>query len=138
MKPYCISVLGRFDLVDRGGESITVANGTQRLLALLALRDRVVLRTSIAGALWPDVSESHAHASLRSALLRIPDPARSVVWVSDTELSLADGVDVDVRGAHALAYRLLDDTTSPEEDDVSRSAIARLSSDLLPGWSDEW
>jgi DNA-binding SARP family transcriptional activator len=136
--PYCISVLGRFDLVDSRGASITVANGTQRLLALIALRDRVVHRTSIAGALWPDVSESHAHASLRSALLRIPDAVRSVVWVSDTELSLADGVEVDLRGAQALAHRLLDDTTPPGEDDVSRSTIARLSSDLLPGWTDEW
>ena len=104
-----VSVLGRFDLVDGRGASIPVANGTQRLLSLLALRDRVVHRTSIAGALWPDVSESHAHASLRSALLRIPDAARSVVWVSDTELSLADGVEVDVRAAEALAHRLLDD-----------------------------
>lgn len=136
--PIRISVLGRFDLVDGGGASIPVANGTQRLLSLLALRDRVVHRTSIAGALWPDVSESHAHASLRSALLRIPDAARSVVWVSDTELSLADGVEVDVRAAEALAHRLLDDTTPPAEDDVSRTAVSLLSCDLLPGWADDW
>ena len=102
---------------------------------------RVVHRASVAGALWPDVSESRAHASLRSTLLRIPNPVRSIVSVSDAELSLVDGVDVDIREAQALAHRLLDDNAAgPEhqEDDVSRAAISRLSSDLLPGWRDEW
>jgi SARP family transcriptional regulator, regulator of embCAB operon len=136
--PSRISLLGRFGLADSIGTSIPVANGTQRLLSLLALRDRVVHRGSVAGALWPDVSESHAHASLRSALLRVPNAARSVVSVSDAELSLADGVEVDVRDAQALAHRLLDDGASAEAADVSRSAISLLSSDLLPGWRDEW
>lgn len=138
LAPVRISLLGRFDLVDGRGASIPVATGTQRLLSLLALRDRVVHRASIAGSLWPDVSESHAHASLRSALLRIPNAARSVVWVSDTELSLANGVEVDVRGGEALAQRLLDDAAPHAEDDVNRTAVAVLSRDLLPGWNDDW
>jgi DNA-binding SARP family transcriptional activator len=136
--PLRISLLSRFDLVDGAGASIPLANGTQRLLSLLALRDRIVHRASVAGALWPDVSESRAHASLRSALLRVPNAARSVVAVSDAELSLAEGVAIDVRDAQALAHRLLDDTATPHEGDVSRSAISLLSSDLLPGWHDEW
>ena len=133
-----VSVLGRFSLVDGSDTAIPVANGTQRLLSLLALRDRVVHRASVAGALWPDVSERRAHASLRSALLRIPNAARSVVSVTDAELSLAHGVDVDVRDAHALAHRLLDDTAQVGEGDVSRAAISRLTFDVLPGWLDEW
>jgi len=136
--PLRISLLGRFDLVDGAGASIPLANGTQRLLSLLALRDRIVHRASVAGALWPDVSESRAHASLRSALLRVPNAARSVVAVSDAELALAEGVAIDVRDGQALAHRLLDDTATPPESDVSRSAISLLSSDLLPGWNDEW
>src|SRR5450432_499856 len=100
--PLRVSVLGRFSLIDGAGTEIPVANGTQRLLSLLALRDRVVHRGSVAGALWPDVSESHAHARLRSALLRIPNPARSVVTVTDAEVGLAPGVDVDVRDAQSL------------------------------------
>jgi SARP family transcriptional regulator, regulator of embCAB operon len=137
-RPLRVSVLGRFHLVDGAGGSIPVANGTQRLLSLLALRDRVVQRASVAGALWPDVSESHAHASLRSALLRVPRAARSVVSISDAELSLADGVEVDLRDARALAHRLLDEAAPTADDDVSRSGIVRLSSDLLPGWREEW
>jgi DNA-binding transcriptional activator of the SARP family len=137
-QPLRVSVLGRFGLVDGNGEGIAVANGTQRLVSLLALRDRVVHRGSVAGALWPDVSESRAHASLRSTLLRIPNAARSVVLVTDAELSLAEGVEVDVRDAQALANRLLDDTAPLFDGDLGRSAIVRLSSDLLPGWQDEW
>lgn len=136
--PLRVSMLGRFGLADGRGTAIPVANGTQRLLSLLALRDRVVHRASVAGALWPDVSESHAHASLRSALMRIPPGARSVVAVTDAELSLAEGVDVDVREAQALAQRLLDETTAVHDDDVNGAAILRLSADLLPGWRDEW
>ena len=138
VSPVQISVLGRFGLVDGHGAAIPVANGTQRLLSFLALRDRVVHRASVAGALWPDVSEGHAHASLRSSLLRIPNPARSVVTVTDSELCLADGVDVDVRDAQALAHRLLDDSVPSKKEDVNRVTIARLSFDLLPGWNDEW
>jgi DNA-binding SARP family transcriptional activator len=136
--PLRISLLGRFSLTDSIGTSIPLANGTQRLLSLLALRDRVVHRASVAGALWPDVSESHAHASLRSALLRVPNAARAVVSVTDAEVSLADGLEVDWRDAHALAHRILDDAASASPNDVSRSAIATLSGDLLPGWRDEW
>jgi DNA-binding SARP family transcriptional activator len=136
--PLRVTVLGRFDLVDGTGAAIPVANGTQRLLSLLALRDRIVHRASVAGALWPDVSESRAHASLRSALLRVPNAARSVVSVTDAELSLADGVLVDLREAQALAHRLLDEDEPPHEGDASRTAISLLSSDLLPGWRDEW
>jgi DNA-binding SARP family transcriptional activator len=136
--PLRISVLGRFSLTDGRGVAVPVANGTQRLLSLLALRDRVVHRASVAGALWPDVSESHAHASLRSALLRVPDAARSVVAVSDAELSLADGVEVDARDAQAMAHRLLDETTQPQDADLGLAAMSALSSDLLPGWNDEW
>jgi DNA-binding SARP family transcriptional activator len=133
-----ISLLGGFGLVDGAGASIPLAKRTQRLLSLLALRDRIVHRASVAGALWPDVSESRAYASLRSALLRVPNAARSVVAVSDAQLSLAEDVAVDVRDARALAHRLLDETTTADDDDVSRSAVSVLSSDLLPGWDEEW
>ncbi|MDQ1534895.1 MAG: family transcriptional regulator, regulator of embCAB operon [Actinomycetota bacterium] len=136
--PVRVVVLGRFALVDGRGASIPVANATRRLLSFLALRDRVVHRASVAGALWPDVSESHAHASLRSSLLRIPNRARSVITVTGSELCLSDGVDIDVRDAQALAHRLLDETLPWHEGDVSRATISQLAFDLLPGWIDEW
>jgi SARP family transcriptional regulator, regulator of embCAB operon len=136
--PLRIAMLGRFALIDGSGSRIPVASGTQRLLSLLVLRDRVVQRTSIAGALWPDVSESRAHASLRSTLLRIPPAARSVVSISDSELSLAEGVSVDLREAQSFAHRLVDGTVPLRDGDVSRATIELLSADLLPGCFDEW
>jgi hypothetical protein len=51
------------------------------------------------GTLWPEASEDHAHASLRSALSRLDRIKRKVVRVTFQELSLADGVAVDIRDA---------------------------------------
>jgi DNA-binding SARP family transcriptional activator len=138
IRPLRVSLLGRFSLADEHGLDVAVSNGVQRLLALLALRDRVVHRASVAGVLWPDVTESHAHASLRSTLARTPDAVRSVLWVSGSELALVDEVEVDVRDALALAQRLLDDVTLSPPDDIGAGAIELLSNDLLPGWLDEW
>jgi DNA-binding SARP family transcriptional activator len=133
-----ISLIGRFELADPLGTPVPVAAGTQRLLALLALRGRVVHRAAIAGALWPDVSDRHALASLRSTLLRIPSAARPAVAVTDVDLALADDVTVDLRDAQALAHRLLDGSSNGREPDLSTEAISTLAFDLLPGWTDEW
>lgn len=138
IQPFRVSLLGRFSLSDERGLDVPIANGVQRLLALLALRDRVVHRASVAGVLWPDVTESHAHASLRSTLARTPDAVRSVLSVSGSELALVDEVEVDVRDALALAQRLLDEVAPAPSDDVGADAIELLSNDLLPGWLDEW
>jgi DNA-binding SARP family transcriptional activator len=138
IRPFRVSLLGRFSLTDEYGVDVPIANGVQRLLALLALRDRIVHRASVAGVLWPDVTESHAHASLRSTLARTPDAVRSVLSVSGSEIALVDEVEVDVRDALALAQRLLDEVTPSPSDDVGADAIELLSCDLLPGWLDEW
>ena len=62
-----LSVLGSFQF--RAGDTAeALPSGSQRLLALLALRDRSVTRLMIAGTLWTDSTEQHASASLRSAL----------------------------------------------------------------------
>ena len=133
-----ISLLGRFELAEKPGAAIPVAAGTQRLLALLALRSRVVHRAAIAGALWPEVSDRHALASLRSTLLRIPTAARPAVAVTDVDINLAEGVSVDFRDAQALAHRLLDGPGSLRDSDLATESIATLAFDLLPGWTDEW
>ena len=61
-------------------------------------------RAAIAGHLWPDVPEDHAHGSLRSALWRLHKAAPGLVEVTGSSLALADGVRVDVRQLrmHAL------------------------------------
>lgn len=134
-----LSVLGSFGFSVDGKRRLGLPHGSQRLLAFLALQDRATTRTAIAGTLWPEASEEHAHASLRSALSRLNGIKSTVVEVTSQELSLADGVVVDVRDARKLAHRLL--KLKPGLDlpaDLSTEAIATLSVDLLPDWYDDW
>src|SRR5687767_2106458 len=93
----------RFELA--GDERLALPGGSQHLLAFLALRDRAVERTAVAGTLWPEASEDHAHASLRSALSRLGKLAPNVVVVTALDLDLAAGVAVDIRESQALARR---------------------------------
>jgi DNA-binding SARP family transcriptional activator len=132
-----VSVLGSFDLSIGGQPRRGLPHGSQRLLAFLALRDRSVTRTAIAGTLWPEASEEHAQASLRSALSRLTEVERTIVRVTPHEVALADDVRVDIRDARLLAHRLVG-TNATAEIDVGEQAITALSVDLLPDWYDDW
>src|SRR2546430_1503862 len=65
-----LNLLPTFQL-EIDGEGARFQTGAQRLLAYLALQDGPVLRASVAGVLWLDSTEEHAHASLRSAIWRL-------------------------------------------------------------------
>lgn len=134
-----IAVLGSFRFWVSGKDALpALPSGSQRLLAYLALRDRSVLRSAAAGTLWPEASEDHAHASLRSAISRLTLIAHEAIVISFHDLSLAKGVTVDIRQSRALAHRLLN-TGDPElSADSNDRAIAALSADLLPDWYDDW
>jgi DNA-binding SARP family transcriptional activator len=133
-----VLLVGGFQLVE-GEAQVALADGSQRLLALLALRGRPVKRLLIAGTLWPDVTEGRAYASLRSALSRLYGAVRDAVEVNPSDLSLAPEVRVDLRESQALAHRLLDAVEEPlDAADLSRAAITALSGELLPDWYDDW
>jgi DNA-binding SARP family transcriptional activator len=133
-----IAVLGCFRFWVSGRDALpALPGGSQRLLALLALRERSVMRSAAAGTLWPEASEDHAHASLRSAISRLTLIAHEAIVVSFHELSLADGVFVDIRDARLLAHRILNPGTG-QDSDVDDRAISTLSVDLLPDWYDDW
>lgn len=136
-REFEVSVLGSFAFSVRGKPRRDLPHGSQRLLAFLALRDRAVARTALAGTLWPEASEEHAHASLRSALSRLNEIDRTVIRITFQELALADGVFVDIRDARLLAHRLLNPGME-QEGDLSDRAISTLSVDLLPDWYDDW
>jgi DNA-binding SARP family transcriptional activator len=122
-----------------GGDALLgISAGSQRLLAFLAVRDQTVTRDQVAGTLWPESSEDRAGASLRSAVSRLEGPPRSAVRVTGHDLSLAEGVVVDVRSTQALALRLIDRERGPTESDIASPAVLALSDDLLPGWYDDW
>jgi DNA-binding SARP family transcriptional activator len=126
-----LRLLGGFGLRS-GGERVPVPPTVQRVLAFVALRARPVLRSYLAGSLWPDVSERRAVANLRATLWRLPECAE-LIDSSRTEVALHHGVTVDFRAALALARGAIDGApvTSPADG-------SDLVGDLLPGWDDEW
>jgi DNA-binding SARP family transcriptional activator len=113
---------------------LDLPQGSRRLVAYLALSRRPA-RSAVAGALWPDASETLAHNSLRSLLWRLQKAAPGLVDVSGGALALAGGVRVDVRDLTAWARSLLDPRT--EVADVLPLDVGRTE-ELLPGWYDDW
>ena len=133
-----VCVLGTFRFWAEGTALPAVLGGSQRLLALLSLRDRALMRASVAGTLWPESTEEHAYSSLRSALGRLSRLTRDAVVVTPLDLCLAGDVTVDIRESRALAHRLLDPGATLSDADLSAQAIAALSLDVLPDWYDDW
>lgn len=133
-----VSVLGGFRFSIGGDALLVLSGGSQRLLAFLALHERAVTRTALAGNMWPDVPESRANASLRSALSRMEGTSRDSIVVSFHDLQLAEDVDVDVRESRALAGRLLDVDAESRKEDMGAGAISALSADVLPDWYEDW
>lgn len=134
---FRLSLLGAFELtVD--AIPVVLQGSSQRLVAFLGVRDRTVPRSVVAGTLWPDASEAHARASLRTLLSRLDDATRNALRVNVLDLRLAEGVELDLRDSRALAHRLLIVDVDSGDSDLSQAAIAALSSDLLPDWYDDW
>jgi DNA-binding SARP family transcriptional activator len=133
-----LSLLGGFLFSAEGDALLGISAGSQRLLAFLALHDRTVRRERVAGTLWPDSTEEHAGASLRSTLSRLDGPVRRAVRVTAADLGIAEGVVVDVHRAKALAHRLTDRDAPPSAVDIRTDGVSSLTNDLLPGWYDDW
>ncbi|RFA16229.1 hypothetical protein B7R21_02275 [Subtercola boreus] len=131
-----ISLLGGFSISGTGSRE--TSSGARRLLAFLALRMNSVNRASIAGSLWPEATEHKASLSLRSTLTRMDPEHRDLLEVGSTTLALSEKVEVDLHYSHRLALRLLPMNTVPLLADISTSAVAALSDELLPDWYDEW
>lgn len=133
-----LCVLGSFDFRFGDGKRPPLSSGSQRLLAFLALRGRAVARETAAGVLWPEASEYHAGACLRSAIARLGSASRAAVEVTPTDLRLAAAVSVDLTAARRLAARLVDPRHPCEEADLGPDTLAAFSLDVLPDWYDDW
>ena len=124
-----LTLLNAFELRCEG-RLVPLPQAAQRLLAFLALRDRPVLRTHVAGTLWLESSQDHAFGSLRSALWRARRSGHEVIEATPTQLRLASSVAVDVRETIAWARGVLEGSTEPGH-------FGRVG-DLLPDWYDDW
>jgi DNA-binding SARP family transcriptional activator len=132
-----VRLLDGFDVQLPGtasGSAPDLPRAVQRLIALLSLAGRPA-RTAIAGKLWPDVTEEHAHGSLRSSLWRVHKVAPGLITVSGGTLSIAQDVLVDVQELTKWAQRSLDPCCAT--DSITTGDLG-LPGELLPGWYDEW
>lgn len=134
MVSVVLVLLDGFEL-RRGGRVVPVPMTVQRVLAYLALHDRMLPRSQVAGTLWLDASEERATASLRSALWRLRRPGDALVEVSPSHLQLAAGVTVDYREAVGHARALLDEVGGGEALERNPGYLSR---ELLPGWWEDW
>lgn len=116
------------------GSGPDLPRAAQRLIVHLSLSGRLA-RTATAGELWPDVTEEHAHGSLRSCLWRVHKVAPGLITVSGGTLSIAGDVVVDVQELTEWAQRALDPTVGT---DCFTSWDSGLQGELLPGWYDDW
>jgi DNA-binding SARP family transcriptional activator len=124
--------------LEEEGPTIILPEGSQRLLAFLALKGRLVRRPVAAGTLWPVATEDHATSSLRSAISRLHGEARAAVEVTARDLGLSDDVTVDFWDSRSVAHRLLAPQGPSSAAGPGAEAIPALSAELLPDWYDEW
>jgi SARP family transcriptional regulator, regulator of embCAB operon len=132
-----VSLLGGFSL-RTGGVERPLGHSGRRLLALLALAGQQMLRSAVAGMLWPEASEARASACLRSALARLTHAAGCLLCVNASQLSLDPAVRVDLREAQVLARQLVAGEAELSAAGSQGDVVERLSLDLLPGWYDDW
>jgi DNA-binding SARP family transcriptional activator len=117
-----------------GGEAVALPMSAQRMLAFVALSDRPVLRSYVAGSLWLNSCERRAHANLRSALWRLSASGLRVIVASSPHLVLDRSVSVDLRERERIARSLMLGGGSGDVD----LDCAALAADLLPDWYDDW
>jgi DNA-binding SARP family transcriptional activator len=135
--PLRLTLIGGFAL-RRGREELRIATSGQRLIALLALKNRPVGRIHAAGTLWPDYSTDRSLGDLRTTLWRIRRSCDQVVVASPSNLWLEGHIEVDVRDLVAFARRLSRPETAPGAADLDSVPFASLVDDLLPDWYDDW
>jgi DNA-binding SARP family transcriptional activator len=135
--PLRLTLIGGFALW-RGSQELGIATSGQRLIALLALRDRPVARLHVAGTLWPDCSTGRSLADLRTTLWRVNQSSEQVIAATPSLLGLDGDIEVDVRNLAVFARRLNQPGTAFKTVDLDSVRLTDLVGDLLPDWYDDW
>jgi DNA-binding SARP family transcriptional activator len=99
----------------------------RRLLAYLTVRGRPVARGVAAAELWPDVVDDTGRANLRRSLWQLPHG-----WIETVGDELVLEAESDLAKAQAAA------TDALKGGSLTLAEIVLLSSDILPGWHEEW
>ena len=131
--PFRLRLTTEFQLLaDR--TPIRLPHSAERIVSFLALARGPVTRSTLAGTLWPDVSEDRANGDLRSTLWRLRRVA-PIVPPFDDRIYLTSDVAVDLLDLIDLTREILDGPT--------RSILVRLpeliaGTGVLPSWDEEW
>jgi DNA-binding SARP family transcriptional activator len=132
-EPLRLQLLDSFALL-HCEEMVALPPSVQRLVVFVTVHDRLLQRSYVAGALWPETSEQSAAANLRSALWRLNHLSLPVIEAEGLTLRLASGVGVDLRERVLEGQRLLE----AEKPDVVGVDDSMFRVDLLPDWYDDW
>jgi DNA-binding SARP family transcriptional activator len=135
--PLRLTLIGSFAL-RRGSQELAIAPSGQRLIALLALRNRPVGRLHVAETLWPDYPTERVLADLRTALWRVNQSSDQVIDASPSCLRLGPGIEVDVRNLMASARLLNHAAIGSQALDLDLVDLRDLTGELLPSWDDDW
>lgn len=118
-----------------GDFQVPLPRSAERLVAFLALHNRPLQRSFVAGTLWPDTTDDRAGANLRSSVWRLRRSGYSLVEVTATHLELAPQLVVDVHELITLIWRILNPASEEREADLPAMFAP---ADLLPGWYEDW
>jgi DNA-binding SARP family transcriptional activator len=132
--PRRVCLMSEFQLIVDGVD-VSVPHSAQRVIAYLALAQRPVARSRLAGELWLDVPEGRALGNLRSALWRLQRIPSEIVSRADERLTLAKETQVDLDDVAQLAQEFTEPQGCTSLARVRELIAAR---DILPDWSDEW
>ncbi|HKS44495.1 MAG TPA: BTAD domain-containing putative transcriptional regulator [Amycolatopsis sp.] len=121
----------------RSGSVVRLAPSGQRLLAFLALHQRHP-RGYVASMLWPEQSQEHALASLRTTLWRVRSRASEVLSPTRHDVALHASVTVDIQQLAELAQQLLEGRGPKPTDPHGVLEVLASPGELLPGWYDDW
>lgn len=134
---FQLTLLGGFSL-RRGNSAVRLAPSGQRLLAFLALHQRHP-RGYVASMLWPEQSQEHALASLRTTLWRVRSRAPEILAPTRHDVDLHPEVMVDIHQLAEIAqYFLEGGEPQPPVDTQQVLDILASPGELLPGWYDDW
>src|SRR5262249_2588193 len=134
--------------LELGSGRVPLPSSAARLVALLAIHDRMLARPLVAGLLWPDTANPAATACLRTTVWRLGKVAPGVIAVTASHIRLASGVKTDIRDVREqLITTVYGETVDCGSREVPGGGqrirppqeLSRwLSRELLPGWGDPW
>ena len=129
-----LELLGGF-CITVGARAVRLPLNEQRLLGFLAVHGRPLHRAFVAGRLWSELSQEHAHSCLRTTLWRITRLPVAVVEATGTHLALRDSLSIDTFELEECVERVIRRAAAPAATDVH---LLSKAGELLPDVYDDW